>query len=139
MIPFQVPDEATKLKSLARVISIGLSSEADPTTLQILATFPGNTIIASNPSDLLPLADLIADATAVLSANDGAYRGTSTYKSYCMKGTLCFVNPRGGVLYAIGNIIESSNGLPGPAGKLNKKALSGDYTEDLGDKVNVLF
>ena len=123
----QVTYEAAQLKSLARVISIGLSSTTDPTTLQILATFPGNTVTASKPSDLLPLTGVIADAVTVSSADDGAYRGTSTYKSYCMKGTLCFVNPRGGVLYAIGNIIESPDtqiagpsGPPGPAGKLNK-------------------
>ena len=123
----QVPNEAAQLKSLARVISIGLSSTADPKTLQILATFPENTIIASKPSDLLPLTGIIADAAVASSSADGAYRGTSTYKSYCMKGTLCFVNPRGGVLYAIGNIIEppdtqiaGPNGPPGPAGNFNE-------------------
>ena len=103
-------DEANKLKNVAKVVSIGLLAAADVVTLRTLATFVGETVIASNPTELIPLASGIAQTAKSGSTDGGDYEAASTYKSYCMQGTLCFVNPRGRLLYSALNIIDIVEG-----------------------------
>ena len=114
----QVAVEAAKLKAVARVVAVGLLSSADIEVLQVLATYARDTVVAVSPAELIPLASSIIDAAASTSTDKDDYEATTTYKSYCMKGNLCFVNTRVGVLYTVSKQIESPviPGIPGPVG-----------------------
>ena len=109
-------EEATKLKTVARVVPIGLLSSSDAVTLRTLATFTGDILIAVNPTELIPLASVIAEAAASKSTGEKDYKATSSYKSYCMQGTLCFVNPSGRLLNAVRDIVESPGRSDGAVG-----------------------